>query len=482
MSVLSYGRALTRNAEKKGEAVAFIHDGHETTHAQLEASSNRLARAYAKRNVVEGDFVTIVLPNGIEFVEALFACWKLGATPQPISSHLPRHERDEIIQLLDPRLVVGLEPGELSERATLAVGFDASDESADALPDFVPQYRMAICSGGSTGRPKVIVDHIRGELDPEVQFHGLDPGASILVPGPLYHSGPLINCITILLGGGQVVVMSKFDAAEALSLIERYRLQLAIFVPTMLLRIWKLPEKQRLGFDISSIHRVISASASLPNWLQREWINWIGPERVWEAYGGSERIGGTIISGVEWLKKPGSVGRVSEGRKLKVVDAEGQPVPVGEIGDIYCMPPGGVGSTYHYIGAEARRLPDGWETLGDMGYLDEEGYLFLVDRRTDLIIRGGSNIYPAEVEGALESHPDVLSCAVIGLPDEELGASVHAIVQATASLDAETLQAHLSDLLVRYKIPRTFEFVQEALKDDAGKVRRAALRAARVSE
>lgn len=482
MPILSYGKALSRNAERRGDAVAFVHEGRATTHAELEAGANRLARAYARLGVEEGDFVTIALPNGIEFVEALFACWKLGATPQPVSPRLPIQERDAIIELVDPRLIVGVDPAEHDGRTSLASGFDASSEESTILPDRVSRYRMAICSGGSTGRPKVIVDHIPGELDPEAEFHGLAPGASILVPGPLYHSGPLINCLTILLGGGKVVIMSRFDAAEALSLIEKHRLQLAIFVPTMLLRIWKLPEEQRSAIDLSSIHRVISASASLPDWLQREWIDWIGPDRVWEAYGGSERIGGTIISGREWLEKPGSVGRVSEGRKLKIVDPDGNLLAPGEIGDIYCLPSGGPGSTYHYLGAEPRRLGDGWETLGDMGHLDEDGYLFLADRRTDLIIVGGSNVYPAEVEGAIESHPAVLSCAVIGLPDEDLGATVHAIVQTASPVDETEIQSYLGDRLVRYKIPRTFEFVRDALKDDAGKVRRAALRAARVSD
>jgi bile acid-coenzyme A ligase len=482
MPILSYGRALSRNAERKGEAIAFVHEDRATNHAELEAGANRLARAYARLGVVEGDFVTIALPNGVEFVESLFACWKLGATPQPISPRLPMHEREAIIELVDPRLIVGVDSGEYHGRRTVRRDFDASSEASTILPDRVSRYRMAICSGGSTGRPKVIVDHIPGQIDPEAEFHGLHPGASILVPGPLYHSGPLINCLTVLLGGGKVVIMSRFDAAEALALIEEHRLQLAIFVPTMLLRIWKLPEAQRKATDLSSIHRVISASASLPDWLQREWIDWIGPDRVWEAYGGSERIGGTIISGREWLEKPGSVGRVSEGRKLKIVDPDGNLLAPGEIGDIYCLPPGGPGSTYHYLGAESRRLADGWETLGDMGYLDEDGYLFLADRRTDLIIVGGSNVYPAEVEGAIESYPDVLSCAVIGLPDEDLGATVHAIVQVASPVDENELQSYLGDRLVRYKIPRTFEFVSDVLKDDAGKVRRTALRAARVGD
>ena len=482
MPVLSYGRAPSRNAERNGEAVALVHDGQATTHAELEAGANRLARAYARFGVVEGDFVTIALLNGLEFVESLFACWKLGATPQPMSPRLPPHERAAIIELARPKLIVGAVVGEREGRTILTGGFDASGEESKILPDRVSRYRMAICSGGSTGRPKLIVDHIPGQIDPEAGFHGLGPGASMLVPGPLYHSGPLINCLTILLGGGKVVIMSRFDAAEALGLIAEHRLQLAIFVPTMLLRIWKLPEEQRNAFDLSSIHRIISASASLPNWLQREWIDWIGPDRVWEAYGGSERIGGTIISGREWLKKPGSVGRVSEGRKLKIVDPEGKLLAPGEIGDIYCLPPGGPGSTYHYLGAEPVRLEDGWETLGDMGYLDDDGYLFLADRRTDLIISGGANVYPAEVEGAIESHPGVLSCAVIGLPDEDLGATVHAIVQAATPIDDDELRLHLRDRLVRYKIPRSFEFVSDALKDDAGKVRRGELRAARVGD
>ncbi|MFP6654325.1 MAG: AMP-binding protein, partial [Myxococcota bacterium] len=305
--------------------------------------------------------------------------------------------------------------------------------------------------------------------------------ARILVPGPLSHSGPLINCLTVLLGGGMVVLMARFDAVQALALIERHRLQLAIFVPTMLLRIWKLPVAERNSFTLSSLHRVVSSSASLPNWLQREWIDWIGADRVWEAYGGSERIGGTIISGREWLEKPGSVGRVSEGRQLKIMDAEGIELPRGEIGDIYCLPVEGPGSTYHYLGASPRRLADGWETLGDMGYLDEEDYLFLVDRRMDLIISGGSNIYPAEVEGAIEAHPDVVSCAAIGLPDEDLGAVVHAIIETQMDLSADVLRAYLADRLARYKIPRSFEFVRFVIKDDTGKVRRGALRADRVA-
>ena len=501
MPLVSHGRALTRHAERQPDAIALVHEGRETRYAELERAANRLARLFAKQGVGEGDFVTLALPNGREFVEALFACWKLGATPQPVSPHLPRHERDAILSLVSPRLVVGVPASEVpggtsGSSATsgsletgaatdgpivLDAGFDASGESDAPLPDRISRYRMAICSGGSTGRPKVVVDHIRAESDPEARYHDQPAGTSILVPGPLYHSAPLINCLSVLLGGGKVVAMTRFDAAESLRLIEQHRLALAIFVPTMMVRIWKLAPEERVAFDLSSLQRVVSSSAFLPEWLRREWIEWVGPDRVWEAYGGSERIVGTLISGREWLARPGSVGRVSEGRKIKIVGQAGETLPAGEIGDVYGLPPGGPGSTYHYLGAEPRRLADGWETLGDMGYLDEDGFLYLVDRRTDLVITGGANVYPAEVEGAIESHPDVLACAVIGLPDDDLGAIVHAIVHVAKPVSEDELRRHVEARLVRYKIPRSFELVWETLKDDAGKVRRAALRAERVA-
>jgi hypothetical protein len=213
MPLVSYGRALTLHAERTPDAVALVHEGKTTRYAELDRAANRLARLFARRGVGEGDFVTLGLPNGREFVEALFACWKLGATPQPISPRLPRAERDAILALVAPKLVVD-EP------------LDASGESDAPLPDRVSHYRMAICSGGSTGRPKVVVDHIRAECDPEARYHDQPPGTSILIPGPLYHSAPLINCLSVLLGGGKVVAMTRFDPAESLRLIEEHRLAL----------------------------------------------------------------------------------------------------------------------------------------------------------------------------------------------------------------------------------------------------------------
>jgi bile acid-coenzyme A ligase len=274
--------------------------------------------------------------------------------------------------------------------------------------------------------------------------------------------------------------MERFDAEQALALIERDGIQWVAFVPTMLLRIWKLPPEARARHDLSSLVRVVSSGAPCPRWLMREVIHWLGPERVFEAYGGTERIGGTLISGREWLERPGSVGRPTGGRRIRILGDDGRELPPGEIGEVFMMPPGGRGSTYRYVGAEAKATGDGWETLGDLGYVDADGFLYLVDRRTDLIVTGGSNVYPAEVEAALEAHPCVQSCAVIGLPDDDLGQRVHAIVEARPPTDAAALRAHLAEHLVRYKVPRSFEFVDAPLRDEAGKVRRSALRDARI--
>jgi bile acid-coenzyme A ligase len=302
-----------------------------------------------------------------------------------------------------------------------------------------------------------------------------------LVPGPLYHNAPFSFSMQGLFSGGHLVVMSRFDAEESLQLIERYRVQYAVMVPTMMHRIWRLGENVRARYDLSSLERILHLGAPCPVWLKQAFIDWLGPERVNELYAGTEAQGVTIITGSEWLARKGSVGKAQVGSQIKILDEHGNELPPGQIGEVYMRPKDGPGSTYKYIGANAKSR-DGWETLGDLGYLDADGYLYLADRQTDMILCGGANIYPAEVESAIDTHPAVRSSAVIGLPDEDLGNAVHAIVDiADAELDAETLLAHLGEQLARYKIPRSFEFVRSPLRDDAGKVRRSALRSERIA-
>jgi bile acid-coenzyme A ligase len=479
---MSYAAALRLHATRSPDRTALVCGDRTVSFGELDRASTRLARAYAERGVAQDDFVTIALPNGVEFVLACFATWKLGAVPQPVSWKLPEKERNAILAEAKPALVIGVEPAAAAGAPSMPAGFTPESQHAgeEPLPDRTSPSRQALASGGSTGRPKLIVDALPAECDPTEPFYGNEPGSIVLVPGPQYHAAGFLNTSITLLLGGTVVLLARFDPAEALAAIERHRVQWVSFVPTMLLRIWRLPEAERTSYDVSSLVRVVSSGAPCPAWLMRELIGWLGPDRVFEAYGGTERIGGTLISGREWLAHPGSVGRPTGGRKIRILDEAGRELPPGEIGEVFMMPPGGRGSTYRYIGADARATGDGWETLGDLGYLDADGFLYLVDRRTDMIVTGGANVYPAEVEAALEAHPRVRSCAVIGLPDPDLGQRVHAIVEAEAPISDAELGEHLSHHLARGKHPRSVEFVATPLRDEAGKVRRSALREARM--
>ncbi len=482
MPELSMGRALGWLAERDPDRPAVTDHERTVTRAKLERRTNRLARAYAGLGVGQDDLVTIALPNSVEFYEATVACWKLGATPQPVSARLPRAEREAIVELADPPLVVGVEPRDHPGRATVPPGWEPPAELADGpLPDDrVARAWKAPTSGGSTGRPKIIVAGQPAVIDPtQPPVRGGRPDGCQLVPGPLYHNAPFAFSTRALLSGNHLVVMPRFHAEEALALIERHRVDWTLLVPTMMHRIWRLDPEVRDRYDLSSLQAILHLAAPCPAWLKEAWIGWLGAERVHELYAGTEAQGVTWITGTEWLEHRGSVGR-PVGSEMKILDPEGNELPPGEVGEVFMRPASGPGTTYRYIGAEARER-DGWESLGDMGWMDEDGYLYLSDRRTDMILSGGANVYPAEVEAALDAHPGVASSAVIGLPDEDLGQRVHAILQAAGDLDLDDLRAHLAGRLARYKLPRTFEVVDEPLRDDAGKVRRSALREERLA-
>ncbi len=482
MALQSISRIITGHAERDPGRPCITHEGRTVTRREFDLDTNRLARAYEQWGVREGDLVTIGLPNGIGFYESCTALWKLGATPQPVSARLPRPELEAIVDLAQPSLVVGTPPGWFPGRRTLPVDFTPDAALPDtALPERVSRFWKAPTSGGSTGRPKIIVSNTEGRYDlSEPTPLRIEMNRVLLVPGPLYHNGPFIFSMTGLLRGNHIVVMTRFDAEETLRLLEHWRVDWVNLVPTMMHRIWRLDPAERKCHDLTALRIMLHLAAPCPPWLKEEWIRWLGPERVHELYGGTEGQGTTWITGEEWLSKRGSVGKPLPGSQMRILDEAGRPVPPGTVGEVYMLPDTGPGSTYHYLGATPKSR-DGWESLGDMGWMDADGYLYLTDRHADMILCGGANVYPAEVEAAIDSFPHVRSSAVIGLPDDDLGQRVHAIVDVTGAVDPELLRAHVAERLVSYKVPRSFELVNEPLRDDAGKVRRSALRQERVA-
>ena len=472
---------LTHHARNAPSRAAVIVENVPVTYNELDARSNQRARMLMTHGVEYGDFVTVALPNGLEFYETVFAIWKLGAIPNIVSAKLARPEMEAILEIVRPKLFVGTPPRPNIPAIREGEGA-AQSYSVEGLSEIVSPHWKAMTSGGSTGRPKVIVDAMPARWNPNEGFLGQRPGDVILNPGPLYHNAPF-HCVHMgLCIGATIVEMRKFDALRALQLMEAHDVNWVTMVPTMMHRIWHLGPDVLSNFSLPSLRMMVHMAAPCAPWLKQAWIDWLGSERVWEYYGTTEATGSTMISGTDWLSHRGSVGRVREGYEVRILDAEGQECPAGEVGEIYFRPQGGVGSTYHYLGSTARRRGE-WEAPGDLGSLDEEGYLYLSDRRNDLIISGGANIYPAEVEAAIEAHPSVSTSAVIGLPDEDWGARVHAIIQPLEgeALSEAELMEFVSGQLARFKLPKSLEFTSESLRDEAGKVRRAALRDARLA-
>lgn len=482
--LIAMGAVPAHYAEDNPKGPAITFEGRIVSWSELEAGSNQHAHAFAAHGVKKDDIVTIALPNCIEFYQTSFAIWKLGATPTVVSPKVPDAEARTIVALANPSLIVGADPERFPDRNVLPPDFDYSVFSSDPVDIEIATYWKAMTSGGSTGRPKVIVDHMPSAIDLNTDLFDMPAKSCVLNPGPLYHNAPFVVTHVALFKGNHLVLMPKFDAEQTLELIEKHKVEWVTLVPTMMNRIWQLPEEVRNSYDVSSLRIVLHLAAPCAPWLKEAWINWLGADTICELYGGTETIGRTWMTGSEWLAHRGSVGRLTGNGQVKVFDDDGNECAPGEIGEIYLMPETGPGTTYHYIGAEPKRRPDGWESLGDIGWVDEDGYIYLADRRTDMIISGGENIYPAEIEAALDAHPDVHSSVVIGLPDDDLGQRVHAIVEVDSSYPApleDELRDFLQDHVSRYKIPRTFEFVNKPLRDDDGKVRRSQLRQERMT-
>ncbi len=477
------GEAAHAYATKNPDEVVVIcarEDGgaDELTRAQFDQWSSRLAHKLIEQGVGPGDFGAVIFPTCVEHMVATLAIYKAGGTPMPVSYSMPAEERDGLLALAKPTCI-------FSDQEDLDAISRSDMQSLDSYPDELPQDRVpdpvkALGSGGSTGKPKLIVSP--GAFYYPPGQHPLGPvlrtGPEDLKysPGPLYHNGPFLFSQALLFQGGRVLLNERFNVTRMLDLIERYRPTVLNLVPTMMQRMLREPDINER--DLSSVRILWHLAAPCPEWAKRGCIELLGPEKILELWGATEITGLTVIDGNEWLAHPGSVGR-GVATEFRIVDEDRNVLPPGEVGEIFSRFGDGTPG-YAYLGSKSlETIGDGFASVGDLGYLDEEGYLYLSDRRTDMIISGGANIFPAEVESVISSHPGVQDVAVVGLADEDLGRRVHAIIEprdANDPPDISELEALCLKDLARYKVPRGFEVVEQLPRNEAGKIRRLALR------
>ncbi len=474
-------------------AAVIMTDGSPgLTYAELEDRANRGARLIRDLEIGRGDTIAYWLPNCPQVFEVYWAGQRSGCYITPIASALTGAEADYIVENSGAKLLVvspeiaGL--AELPGRAGLTVL--TLDEWASALgqqpdgpiADESPGFHM-VYSSGTTGRPKgVRLPLPEGAVTALHQLaqmlearYAIGPADTYLSPAPLYHTAPLAYTTACHRLGATVVVMPKFEPEAALAAIEHHKVSLTQMVPTMFVRLLKLPKEVRGKYDLSSLRQVIHAAAPCPVPIKQAMIDWLGPI-IYEYYGGSEGNGSTGITAEEWLRKPGSVGKATWGT-LHICDDDGHELPPGEQGGVYFEG----GWDFQYLGDDDKTrdsrnpLHPGWSTLGDVGYVDQDGYLFLTDRKSYMIISGGVNIYPQEVENLLITHPRVADAAVIGVPNADFGEEVKAVVQpldpadATDAFAAELIEfckAHLSHI----KCPRSVDFDPALPRLDNGKL------------
>jgi acyl-CoA synthetase (AMP-forming)/AMP-acid ligase II len=492
-------------AKEPGKPAVIMSDGSRpVTFAELDRRSLQVSRLLRGLGVQPRDHVALMLANRPEFFEIAWGAQRRGTQWTPVNWHLTVQEAQYIVEDCGAQVLFASPEtagvaAQVAERLPQVAVFVTGDErpglpsyeravaglSSDPLEDEV-EGMYFFYSSGTTGRPKGI--RRQHDFPPfgtgfglEQLMHGafgFGPDSTYLCPAPLYHAAPIGWSLGTHRNGGTVVLMERFDAAACLRAIERHRVTHVQFVPTHFVRMLKLPAAQRRAFDLSSLQVVVHAAAPCPVDVKRQMFDWLGP-RIAEYYAGSEGNGMTMIGPDEWLARPGSVGRPVIGT-VHIVGEDGEELPAGQDGIIYFE---GAPFEYHNDPAKtaSSRNDRGWSTLGDMGHLDADGYLFLADRRTDLIISGGVNIYPAEVEEALIMHPAVADVAVIGVPDPEMGQSVLAVVQPAGDgaprpgLAGELL-AHCRSRLASFKCPRTIEFARELPRLPTGKLLRRQLR------
>jgi long-chain acyl-CoA synthetase len=478
--------------------------GHTVTYRELDDAANRLARVFAEAGLVPGDHVAICMENHPRYLEVVWGARYAGLIYTAASSRLTSGELAYIINdsaakafitskyKADQALEIMADTPDVELRLMLdgvADGYDSYEEAVDRQPaEALPGPRIAgvdmLYSSGTTGLPKgVVVPNPKEQLEESpglagllVGLFGFDDNVVYLSPAPLYHAAPLRFSMGVQAIGGTVIVMEHFDAEQFLALVDRYKVTHTQVVPTMFVRMLKLPEEVRAKYDVSSLKTVVHAAAPCPVPVKRQMIEWWGPV-IHEYYAGTEGNGFVYCNSEMWLAHEGTVGRAVLGT-LHIVDEEGNEVAVGEPGTIYFE--GGADFEYHNDPGKTKgsRNARGWSTLGDVGYVDDEGFLYLTDRKAYMIISGGVNIYPQEAENVLVTHPKVTDVAVFGVPNEDFGEEVKAVVQPVTMPDSPEAARALEQELIAFcrsqladvKCPRTIDFRDELPRHPTGKL------------
>ncbi len=496
---LSHPRGIvSENPEKP--VFIMASSGNMVTRLQLEESANQCAQLLRDLGLKIGDNIAIFMENIPDFIKICCAANRAGLLFTPISTHLTTAEVEYIVNDCGAKVfftsagmknvasqLVGKMPNVTASFMVNGCcdGYESYEKKLAGYPVGPIADEMNGCqmvySSGTTGRPKGVKLKFEpmpyGDVPDEammiISLYGLNDQTVYLSPAPLYHTAPLVFVMLTIRAGGTVIVMEKFDALKALTLINQYKATHSQWVPTMFVRMLKLPEEVRKGFDISSLKLAIHAAAPVPVPIKEQMIAWWGPI-LFEYYAGTEGNGLCAISSEEWLAHKGSVGRAVLGN-IKILDDDEKELPNGEIGTIYFA--GGLDFEYHNDPKKTAgcRTSQGWTTLGDVGYVDEAGYLYLTDRKSNMIISGGVNIYPQESENILITHPKVLDAAVLGVPHEDFGEEVKGIVQLRNPDDAgqETAQELITfcrERLAKLKCPASIDFMEKLPRTPTGKL------------
>lgn len=489
-------------------ALIMASSGETLTYAELDALSNRNAHALRAAGLARGDTVALCLPNVIGFIPLVWGAQRAGLRYVCISSRLTTDELAYILKDCDARVLIVSPETEVARNLDLSAAPAVTTYAhGGALADLPSWERLAetrpssplpdqsagiemLYSSGTTGRPKGIALPFETEdiLVPDALtqmaagLFGINDQTVYLSPAPLYHAAPLRWTMAVNRLGGTAIIMERFDPELALQTIDRHRVTAGQFVPTHFVRMLKLPQDKRLSHDVSSIRLALHAAAPCPVPVKEAMIEWWGPVLV-EYYAGTEGNGLTMINSADWMTHKGSVGRAVLGH-VRICDEDGEELPVGTVGQVYFSD----GRTFAYHNDPDKSAESlnrhGWSTLGDIGRLDEEGFLYLTDRKSFTIISGGVNIYPQEIENLLIQHPAVADVAVIGAPCPEMGEQVVAVIQPADWTDDPDAQARLADTLRSWtrerlggvKTPRRFDFMRQLPRHDTGKLYKRLLR------